>query len=164
MQARPRRAENRVAEELNKWFELHGFSPIQRKPVIGRTGPDYTFNELGLVIDEKSRRSVPSLLVDFPASEMTHTRGTWGRTLYLIHLRSLDLFVTTRLSFPNKLSFSTTVNEWYEHMDEWRRDNMPDGITALVLHRPGMHFKNAVFVISEDDRSKLYERISNHKP
>ena len=69
MKARPRRAENRVADELNKWFMQQGFSPIQRIPIIGRTGPDYTFNELELVIDEKSRLEVPKSCL-CPASEI----------------------------------------------------------------------------------------------
>lgn len=159
MRARPRRAENRVAEELSKWFISHGFSPIERKPIIGRTGPDFTFNELKLVIDAKSRIQVPTSYIGIPTSEMICYFGE-ADNLLGVSLQSLDLILTDQEPETNWFD-SKIVFRWYYHMKEWQINNMPDGITALVLHRPGMHFDKASFIISEEDRKVLYDRISN---
>jgi hypothetical protein len=45
-------------------------------------------------------------------------------------------------------------------MDEWTRANEPDGISAIVLHRPQMPIGHSTVVISLQDRSKLCHRLS----
>lgn len=158
MKQRPRRAENRVAEELSKWFESLHCSPIERKPVIGRTGPDFTINQLKLVIDVKSRLSVPNGYT-VPTSELTRFYG--HPPLLGIQLKKLDDLLDMDRT-PRRHEFaSSTVYAWYHHMKEWQVNNLPDGLVCLVLHRPGMHFDKASLIISEDDRMVLYERISS---
>jgi len=151
-------AENRVAEELNKWFVSYGLTPIRRKFTTGRTGPDYTFNELKLVIDEKSRLCVPNGYT-VPTSELTRFHG--HPPLLGIQLKKLDDLLDMGIT-PRRHEFgSSTVFAWYHHMKEWQVNNLPDGLVCLVLHRPGMHFDKASLIISEDDRMVLYERISS---
>ena len=53
--------ENRVAAYLSALFAGIGLSPVERIPVLGRTGPDLTINELGLVVDVKSRQACPKM-------------------------------------------------------------------------------------------------------
>ena len=59
MKARPRRAEREVARHLSSFFEALGLPAVERIPVLGRTGPDITWNEFKLIVDVKSRLSVP---------------------------------------------------------------------------------------------------------
>ena len=61
MKARPRSVENRVANMLNDVFAAMDCS-VQRIPVLGRSGPDISLNELQLVVDVKSRLEVPKAL------------------------------------------------------------------------------------------------------
>jgi hypothetical protein len=140
-----------VAEELNRFFTAHGLSPIQRKPVIGRTGPDYTTNELGLIIDEKSRRSVPK------------SYNPQGITRYgnLIGVKVCNLGLLLSEAGPSFSSPpSKIVTEWYEHMDAWTRDNFPGGIAAIVIRKPGSRMRNACFLIRETDREVLRDRFN----
>ena len=62
MKARPRRVENRVAEVLTEKFRAMGVDCLyERIPVLGREGPDLTWeknNPLGLAIDVKSRLEI----------------------------------------------------------------------------------------------------------
>lgn len=66
MKARPRRAENRVAEVLSKIFSDVGKSPVKRIPVLGREGPDITWNEVKLIVDVKSRKANPKMMFADP--------------------------------------------------------------------------------------------------
>jgi hypothetical protein len=140
VKARPRRCENRAAEELNKHFVPLGFTPLQRVPVIGRTGPDLTINETKLVVDVKSRISVP-------ISYMVTQQTTLGQLL-CIRIRYICNLSGTSLITGKPLK---TVEGYYAHMKDWRDRHRPDGITALILHRPGMPFGDAVFIIHQSD-------------
>ncbi len=56
MKARPRCVERSVAEALSSILN----TPVERIPVLGRTGPDLTYHPpLNLIVDVKSRINVP---------------------------------------------------------------------------------------------------------
>ena len=160
MKARPRRIEREVAEHLSRIFERYGFSPVERIPVLGRTGPDISINELGLVIDVKSRQSVPACF--------RFNRIADGYKGNPISVHAGKYMAANLLDFPQVAFYydkvfkrtvsSVTVDKWYDHMDEWRLENMPDGISALVLHYPGSRIGNATFLIHQNDRRRLYEK------
>jgi hypothetical protein len=146
--------ENRVAEELNKFFLPNGLSPVERIPVLGRKGPDISWNELILIIDEKSRKSCPKNY-KVPTSEVR----LFGELLG-VRLCELELLLSN--TRPAKVvRSSVTVSKWYQNMDDWTMDEKPDGITALVLHWPRTHAKNATLLIHQADRRVLRERF-NH--
>jgi hypothetical protein len=52
-----------VAAEFNSVLSgIGNYSSIERIPLLGREGPDLTVNELGLVINVKSRSRIPERL------------------------------------------------------------------------------------------------------
>jgi hypothetical protein len=135
MKARPRCAERTLARLLSDEFEKAGFSRVERIPVLGREGPDIEINELGLVIDVKSRLEVPRGYFEQPMD--------WG-----IHCAfPLSMLMDPQPDPVQKHSTSILVTRWLDHMDEWRRENYPDGISMLLLHRPQMPYGKAVIVI-----------------
>jgi hypothetical protein len=150
MKERPRSVEREVALHLSNFSRLYRFKPIERIPILGRTGPDLTINELKLVVDVKSRLEVPKgifycALVEFDG-------------MLAVPLRQLGEIVC---SDPRPVDFiSKTVRDYYVHMDAWRRENFPDGISALVLHRPKKPIGLAMFIIHKDNRSKLCQIIN----
>ena len=149
MKPRPRSVEREVARTLSRFFIQHNLSPVERIPVLGRTGPDLTINELGLVIDVKSRLEVPRT----PFTE--HPIISFDDELHLIgaRLRDLPLLVEGE---PQPIDFSSAlIRRWYEHMDEWTRTNYPDGIPALVLHRPKMPIGAALLILSHENTRRL---------
>jgi hypothetical protein len=150
LKARPRNCENEVARHLSNFSKLYNYKPIVRIPVIGRTGPDITINELKLVVDVKSRKEVPL-------------------GIYFERLVTFDGFLAVPLcqvgemidGDPTPVEFrSKIVRDYYTHMDEWRLSNFPDGISTVILHRPKMPIGKAMFIISMKDRSKLCQIIS----
>ena len=154
MKARPRSVERRVAEYLTEFSVSKGCSPIERIPILGRTGPDLTINELGLVIDVKSRLCVPKFI--FPPEWYF----VWFGELAAVRLKDLDALSKHNLSVKIEPS-SVMVDRWFNHMDEWRKDKMPSGITVLVLHRPSMDIKSNAFVIRNDQRGEFYGKCNN---
>lgn len=155
MKPRPRSVENAVADHLSQTFHTWGLPPIERIPVLGRTGPDLTTNALSLVIDVKSRLSVPKsiflpLLVAFTFDGFLATRLS---TLHLLFEQDA----------PAPLDFhSTTIRQWWEHMEAWTRRELPQGISALVLHRPKLPTGDAVIVIHSQDRRRLHDHYHQH--
>ena len=140
MKARPRKAENRIADELNKWFTKYGLSSIERIPVLGRAGPDYTKNELNLNLDAKSRKSIPkSYKITTP--EILYFGDYWG-----LRLCDLDGGVIYRAVEPSK-----PIVRWIKHMG-------PNG--GVILHWPGTLFKNAVLCLHTDTLAHI-RRIIN---
>lgn len=151
MKGRPRRIENEVAAWITQLSTPKGYAPVERKPVIGRTGPDITINEYGLVIDVKSRISVPKGIFVGPL-EMIALAGLVGVRLDQLSLLTVP-YEPTCIRKP-----SIVVQRWFDHMDGWRRQYCPEGVTALVLHRPGRHVHTSTLIVSAEERRKLYDR------
>src|SRR5512139_3927572 len=106
MKQRPRRVEREVASLLSDFFRSIGCSPVERIPVLGRTGPDMTINEVGLVVDVKSRLEVPlGAFFDHPIC--------WQGIYYAVPLSKIaDLL----LSEGEPINFhSKQVDAWYAH-------------------------------------------------
>lgn len=159
MKSRPRGIERKVAEHLSAAFKAFGMSPVERIPVLGRTGPDITINEARFVIDVKSRLAVPrSVYVPPGACLVRFDDGLIAFRLENI-LALLDGEITTYTQMP-RMGTSKTVRDWYYHMRAWTTAHQPDGITMLVLHRSGvdgsrMPVGTASVVISHSDYSTL---------
>lgn len=143
MKQRPRRVEREAALLLSKFFLSISCSPVERIPVLGRTGPDITINELGLVVDVKSRIEVPvGTFYDRPVS--------FGDGYSAVPLANIQDLLTSEgepVSFKSK-----QVDAWYAHMDEWTQTHQPDGISALILHRPKMPYGKAMFILKNRRR------------
>lgn len=158
MKPRPRKAENRIAEELNKVFG--DFTPIERIPVLGRTGPDLTINELGLVVDVKSRKSNPKKFLKLLKGEKGHFVG-FHEQPGLVFVRLSD--VGKSITGWNLFKPSKTVEKYWMHMNEWTEKECPENLTAIVLHRPGMAYADSLVVMHINDRRELLERIDKWK-
>ena len=149
MKARPRSVEREVARTLSRFFIQNGLSPVERIPVLGRTGPDLTINELGLVIDVKSRLEVPK--TPFTPNPII----SFDYELHLIGARLRDLPLLGE-GEPQSINFSSAlIRRWYLHMDEWTRIHYPKGIPALVLHRPKMPIGAALLILSHENTRRL---------
>lgn len=152
MKARPRRTEREVAALLSEIFSCAGMSSVKRIPILGRTGPDIEINEVGLVVDVKSRRAVPKSALPKQRRAIQFSTG-------LIAFRLNEMADVANLTYDPVISTPISVSRWYDHMDEWRLEHRGDGITALVLHRPQMPIGNAAVVIKLSDRSLLCQRL-----
>jgi len=157
MKSRPRRAENRVAEILSDFFIANGLTPIERIPVLGRTGPDLTVNEANLIVDVKSRQSVPQ----HPFNAVSETGKAKNGDLALFQLSSLQETLISSQGQFTPCKTSKTVLGWLEHMHAWTQANTSGGISALVLHKPQMPYGSAVLVLYPSDVGLLQERILN---
>ena len=133
MKSRPRNAENRIADELNKWFIKHGLSPVERIPVLGRAGPDVTYNELKLNLDAKSRKSIPASFKLKPPNILTFGSEYWG-----FPLCDLDYIVEPKGSRLSIINTSVVVERWIKHM----------GVNGgVILHWPNTPYKHAVLCL-----------------
>ena len=140
MKARPRRVEREIATILSDKFALIGLDPVERIPVLGRVGPDISLNAFGLVIDVKSRLEVPKgFIVD---------QSTLFGDFIGIPISEMENLDTPRVSGPS----SKLVTRWFWHMDEWRVQKAPSGITALVLHRPKLPYGNSILIIHKTQK------------
>ena len=149
MKRRPRRIESEVAKWLSLFSSRFLWDPVQRIPILGRTGPDITINQSKLVIDVKSRKSIPlSHIVS------TLNIGHWGD---LCGVRLRDVTSITHHLIEQRPS--VVVERWYNHMDEWTQEYTVDGITALVLHRPGMWVELSTLIIHTKDWRRFYDHI-----
>ena len=157
MKARPRRAERKVAVHFSKIFASLGYGPVERIPVLGRTGPDISINEMGLVIDVKSRLEVPKRY-------MTNCLTLCGELLCMpLSLLSFAAssgddgsFLMTPLLL--RVPACKTVDDYYDHMQKWTLVHRPADITCLVLHRPAMPFGQAMFIIHYSQREEFASR------
>jgi hypothetical protein len=152
MKSRPRRIENQVASQLSTFYREHGLPAVQRVPVIGRTGPDLSVSG-DIAVDVKSRLKVPKGFVIEPGNVMQFDGMIGARLGELDLLLDLDHFVRQGQT-------SKQVRGWLDHMGEWVTRELPGGIPALVLHRPGMWVEHAGFIINLSDRRKLYDKCN----
>ena len=155
MKPRPRRAENEVAKRLTAFFVSVNMDPVERLPVIGRTGPDITMNELGLAVDVKSRLEVPKAVFEVELGRVMRMQS-----YYIMRLADLELLLEYDLPFQVSNKYSRMVGRWFTHMQSWRRVHQPNGFTALVLHRPGMKYDDAVLVVQH--YNKLHARLKHY--
>jgi hypothetical protein len=158
MKARPRAVENRVADAMNEHFKKLTVSPVERIPVLGRTGPDITLNELGIVVDVKSRKEVPSSIF-FPMINVFRFD-----LFHAVRLQNLDQFWvewdSSPQAFPEPpmLDFaSKMIRDYLAHMEEWTHEHAADGVSCVVLHRPEMPIGSSVAVIYSSSRRRLIE-------
>lgn len=149
MKRRPRRIESEVARHLTLFSQKRGCSPVERIPVLGRTGPDISINELELVVDVKSRKACPKSFELKPGEILRTDDG-----LIAVRLDELNLLYGNQRS-SKEIPASVVVRRWLDHMDEWRQEHEADGISAIVLHRPGTRVSHAPFVIYRSERSKF---------
>jgi hypothetical protein len=156
VKARPRRIENRVADEINRALDVYGIPLTRRIPVLGRTGPDLEpIQVLDLAVDVKSRLSVPKGM-------LAHDRVISTGSMVGVRLCRLPDLLEGSFVPGALVSSSTIVLDWLSHMDGWVKENMEDGIAAIVLHRPGTHVRNATLVIFEKDWSRLNDKYRRH--
>lgn len=151
MKGRPRRVENRVAEELTLFSSQFGYSEIVRLPVIGRTGPDISINGLNLAVDVKSRKQVPKLMFSYDGEVWLFNNGLMSVRLDEINLLLGDID-TDKLRYWRG---SKMALDWMMHMEDWCLMQEYPPIPALVLHRPGMNIKDSAFVIYSRHRRSL---------
>lgn len=156
MKSRPRSVENRVAEELNKLFEKLGFSKIERIPAPGRTGPDMTWNELKLAVDPKSRKANPKSHIITDDNIYDHGEYITVKLSNFFMLLNLHKTANTRKS-------SKVVWELLQHLDEWRIQNLQDGVSIIVLHWPNKHIENSVVVMRKKDITRLQNNFEQAK-
>ncbi len=155
MKARPRSVEREVAAALSELFRQIGRAPVERIPVLGRTGPDISYNDLQLIVDVKSRLKVPACLLASEKPFVTDDFLFLG--FRLEHLLTLEQ--DTHPWAPECHTSSKTVREWWEHMNEWTLVHEPQGVSAIVLHRPRMPIGHATVIIHSLDRSRLCQRL-----
>jgi len=148
MKARPRNAENRLAEELTKASKDIVNFTFERKPVIGREGPDLTWpNPYQLAIDCKTRQSVPKWL--FKNFKVIDDIMYYTRNLVICRVHSFSAILNDYQDYPCVPDWgSDQVNAWMDHMDEWAIQH--NGIPALLLHRPHMNYRDAAFIIPKE--------------
>ena len=153
MKGRPRSVEREVAAHLSRFFVSMGWSPVERIPVLGRTGPDISINEARLVVDVKSRKEVPKSVKVKKGRILDLGNGLIGVRLDQIAIlfRENLAGIPILISPPRK-----AVLDYWQHMDEWTQANCPEGVSALVLHRPGNGVHNSTLVIHSLQRSMLY--------
>ncbi|HZW02481.1 MAG TPA: hypothetical protein VFF68_01040 [Anaerolineaceae bacterium] len=154
MKARPRRIEREVAKYLTEVFG----EPFERIPVLGRTGPDLSVNHTRLVIDVKSRLSIPKGI--YPPNGQLTLFGVGG----LVGCRLADLACIHTIDRFCQMEPYKCVQQFYAHMDQWRAEQLPDGITALVLHRPGMKIAGALFVIHSQNLGEIQPCLAAPQP
>lgn len=172
MKARPRWAENRIAEELNKSFSHLKVTPFERIPVLGRAGPDLTINELGLAIDVKSRQVCPksAFMNEKHWAYISHKDRKGG----LIAIRVSDIGMAVEYKEPvcliTESDWHTTnvtagkqIIDWWLHMDEWTAYWEPEKISAIVIHRPGMPYGSSMLIMKSKGFQQLYQTVANIK-
>jgi hypothetical protein len=146
-----KRVEVRVAEILSEIFSDIGIDPVVRIPLLGRTGPDISFNEVELIVDGKSRREVPKGCLA--------VKGQALRLCDMLGFQLEDLPNLASLS-PFTASPSRLVAMWMSHMHEWKVNNVPTGITCVILHRPHMPVGQSTVIIYAKERNALCQRLA----
>jgi hypothetical protein len=152
--ARFKDTEREIAKCLSEMFstsETHP-SPVFRIPILGREGPDITINEVGMVIDVKSRKVIPDYMFA-PANTAIYVGDFVG-------FRLEDLPNINRFDSSEIKSMSNVVLKWWKHMDDWTQKFHP-GITTIILHRSRMPIGHATVIIHQKDRSELCKQLFN---
>jgi len=149
MKPRPRKIERLVAEQLSAFYLSMGWKPVVRIPILGREGPDIEINESNLVIDVKSRLEVPKSHIVRDDEMYLFSNGLIG-----VKLEDIARLWTDEEPCPYHNASKIVMGYW-RHMDAWRQENCPGGVTCIILHRPGLAVKNSTVVIHPLQRSLL---------
>jgi len=168
MKARPRKVEREIAELLSLFFSKIDLPKVKRIPTTGRTGPDIEINKMGLIVDVKSRLTCPKTL--FPPHGYIWRHETQHVIFTMDSLLNIeDMYVS------EVYKWSVQAMRWWSHMNDWKhhhyedwkikygKEHYPDGISAIVMHRPGMPYGNSAMVVSYNGLKKLQKRIDKHK-
>jgi hypothetical protein len=150
--------ENAAAGELNKIFTRYGHDPVERIPVLGRTGPDLTYNDtVKLIVDVKSRKEVPKSYL--PGAEEILYDGE----LIAVRLEDLDSLASLPAARVRQIKPLKIPHEYWAHMDAWTQSRMPDGITGVIMHLPGKgsYMSRAPLLVHKNDLRRLLCRIQN---
>ncbi|MGD8405302.1 MAG: hypothetical protein PVJ21_16700 [Anaerolineales bacterium] len=150
-----KRVEEKIASKLTEIFSDVGKEAVERIPILGRTGPDISYNEVKLIVDVKSRKEVPKSSI-----------AVKGKVLHfgdMLGFRLADLPDLDRLT-PRTAAPSTLVTHWLSHMHEWTARYEPDGISCVILHRPGMPVGNSTVIIHSQERNTLCQRMRSSSP
>jgi len=159
MKLTPRRAENAVAKLLSEHFAILHMAPVERIPVIGRRGPDISINQSNLVIDVKSRKEVPMMVATVPPNTVVqYDNGFVG-----VQIESFPMLYERQTPDLVIHKSSKAVQDWWTHMDEWTKENKPDGFSCLALRRPKMPHGKTLVVISQNDWRHFYEHIQRYR-
>lgn len=145
--ARWKAVERSVAAALSKIYSDVGKSPVERIPILGREGPDLTVNEVGLVINVKSRGSISDKL--FPAAFTLLPIGDF------VCFRLEHLPIAAHYTPQTPVEPTKDLEDWYALMDKWTKEFKPDGITCIILHRPRMPIGKCGVVIHQNDLRRL---------
>ena len=137
---------------LSELFSTSERKPVFRIPILGREGPDITINEIGLVIDVKSRKVIPDYMFS-----MENTVLDFGD---YIGFRLEDLLKIEAGMRLDKAKMANIVIKWWNHMNDWTVKFHP-GITTIVLHHPHMPIGHATVIINQKDRGELCKRLFN---
>jgi hypothetical protein len=151
--------ERAAAIELNKQLSGIGnhFTPVWRIPVNGREGPDLTINETGLVINVKSRERIPDRL--FPEEFQMFFMDN----LAIFPLKDLSCFNTFLMEFPQGIEPWKMLQDWYDRMESWTKQYKPDGISAILLHKPRMPYGNMAVVVHYENLRRLQCNLNKTK-
>ena len=153
MKARPRATENGIARELNKVLADLNYDKIERIPVLGRTGPDLTINQLGLVIDVKSRKSCPKGIM--PDKNEIKSFEYGGMTFWAVRVsdvRNKDMPIVA-------VKGSKMIYDWWMHMDEWTQEKTTGKTTCIITHKPKIPYGNAAAIFKSIDLERLMEKL-----
>ncbi len=160
MKARPRSVENQVADFLNTHFERLGMSAVERIPVLGRTGPDISINEMRMVVDVKSRLSIPQSIFFPIVGPFRFDTMTGCRLCCLPDLWDVEGWTERRaatVDFQSK-----TLRDFLDHMELWTAAHEKTGVSCIIAHRPKMPIGDAVAIIYSSRRRQLIEHARNH--
>lgn len=168
MKGRPRSVENKVALHISKFLATLDLEPVERIPVLGRTGPDIdVWPGLQVAVDVKSRKACPKSYKLYGPHLQTWGHEVDNEEIYYIGCRLGDLsmlFDVENIVMHMVRPASKVVSGWMGHMSEWTLEQEVNGyfedfiVPALVLHWPSTPVKNSTFLIYEHDRSLLDAR------
>jgi hypothetical protein len=156
MSKRFKRVEREIAKRLSAFFVSRGYPPVERIPVPGRSGPDIAVHAFGLVVDVKSRITVPMGVI-LNEGDITDFGGK------LVGVRMDELGRITNPIYRRAKLYKSVWN-WWQHIDVWRRAEVPDGIAAIVLHRPRLIYDRATIIIQQKDIPTFKERAHGKRP
>lgn len=167
MKARPRKVENRVAEEISEFLKEYDLPEVERIPVLGRTGPDISvWPSFKVAVDVKSRKANPKgYITKYDAISQWGWLGDGiGELTVGCRLENLDLLFDIENPTPelNPRPASKVVSRWLFHMLEWctEQESKNDfyNLPALVLHYSHQPVAHSTFVIYKEDRRALNDR------